>query len=227
MVEPAKSQEQTRMALTGSPAPSRTSRIDYHVCNVADVNGMASLNLGQFQHVSGIYVLNYCSTEEQLQGMASVIAGHLLPGGSFFGMNDNCTLPSEACGAYSGRTSAERYLMERVPQELPLKAGAELTWSMYRPSASGPVLSCSFPNFWLPPAVYESCFRKAGLQLSFVQPVLDSSTITQPGEVLHWQRFVAAPPIIGLHAVRLADVADALTAGNVSAGLPSRSSERS
>ncbi|MEM7222299.1 MAG: methyltransferase domain-containing protein [Pseudomonadota bacterium] len=158
----------------------------YQVADVADLALKDSFDL-----VLGVFLLNYAADRAQLLSLCQTIARALRPGGRFVGLNTNMALdPShyDDCRKY-GRwmtTTAAR------------AEGDVIAVHLGDPDGDAVRLE----NHYLSPATYESAFAEAGLrEFGWHGPWVSQVGIEAfaPG---YWEAFLAAPPVIGLQAVK-------------------------
>jgi ubiquinone/menaquinone biosynthesis C-methylase UbiE len=94
----------------------------------------------QFDFVTGVYLLNYASSQERLLNMCQVVFAHLKPGGRFIGVNDNPGNPPRSYGRY------EKYgFIKTTPANR--QEGDPITYHMINPDGS----QFQFDNYFLHP----------------------------------------------------------------------------
>ncbi len=144
----------------------------------------------EFDVATAAYLLNYAQSREDLEVMASGIAGCLKPGGRFVTMNANPGLEFERGATYLKYGFEIRGASEQ-------QEGLPYTWVFHLDE--GPV---EVENYWLPTTAYEEALRSAG----FVEVRWHRPRISPIAEVGHepdyWQDFLDHPPAIGIECSR-------------------------
>lgn len=140
----------------------------------------------QFDLVTGIYLLNYAQSREELVQFCKTIVHHLKPGGRFLGINDNPFNNPKRYAEY------EKYgFIKESPKNR--QEGDYIRYTMYNPDRS----FCSFDNYYLSPETYEEVFEETGLRhFSWHSPEISPDQSANP----HWDYFMEYPPIIGISA---------------------------
>ena len=156
---------------------------------VADIAGLG--RLGEFDVVTGMYLLNYARSRGDLLAFCQAIHANLASGGRFVGFNDNVANPAERFSTY------QRYGFTKTTVP-PLVEGTPITYTLQNPDGS----RFSFDNYHLAPAAYAEAFAAAGFaSFDWRGPWLaDEGRAAFP--VGYWDDFMAWPPLIGVEAVR-------------------------
>jgi len=127
----------------------------------------------KFDIITGIYLLNYAKTENELDQFVKSIKRHLKDDGVFIGVNssmDNTT------------TDFKKYGFEKIINN------NIITWKYYTDSCD---LICEFNNYYIPTEIYEKTFLENNLEIKWIQPHLDPSQ-----DVSHWYNFIRNNPIV-------------------------------
>lgn len=140
-----------------------------------------------FDLVVAAYLLNYCSTAEELGQMGQVIASALKPGSRFVTVNNN-----PACEDFHG----DKYGVAKRAAG-PLQDGTPIIYTFFL--AEGPF---EITNYHLSQTTHEQTLAAAGLSaLRWHNPELSPAGAQEytPG---YWQPFLDRPPIIFLECVK-------------------------
>lgn len=140
----------------------------------------------QFDLVTGVYLLNYAQSREELRQFCEAILQQLKPGGRFVGINDNPFNSPERYAAYRPYGFIKESPANR-------KEGDYIRYTMYNDDGT----SCSFDNYYLSPETYEEVFAETGFKsFSWHSPEL----VPEQFDNSHWNYFMEYPPIIGMSA---------------------------
>lgn len=153
------------------------------------VSDAKRLDLGnKFDLVTGVYLLNYASTKQELLAYCQAVYDHLKEGGRFVGINDNPFNSPENYAKY-----IDYGFIKSTPEDR--KEGDPITYTMFNPDGT----TCTFDNYFLTPETYAAAFIKAGFRkFTWHQPELATEQRANP----HWHFFIKNPPIIAFEAVR-------------------------
>lgn len=142
----------------------------------------------EFDLLTGVYLLNYARSRDELVRFCQSVFNHLKPGGRFVGINDN---PFNSPGRYA--VYRKYGFIKESPDNR--QEGDYIRYTMFNPDGS----TCSFDNFYLTPETYEEVFATVGFKdFSWHWPRLRDDEMSNK----HWQYFMAYPPIIGFSARR-------------------------
>jgi toxoflavin synthase len=142
--------------------------------------------IGEFDVVTGAFLLHYAKTRGELLGMCSNIAVNLKSGGYFVGLNNNPGFPLNPIEKYQDTISAE----------LPLHEGSKLSVRISLGNNSA-----NFINYFWKKETYEAAFRRAGLEPEWhsVKPTREG--IGKMGGKF-WQEFLNEPFFVIIKAMR-------------------------
>lgn len=146
-------------------------------------------NLGQFDIVVGMYLLNYAQSADELRQFCRVAYEHLKPGGRFVGFNDNPMNLPEHYGLYQ----QYGFVKESPPNR---QQGDSIRYIIINPDGT----RFSFDNFYLHPDTYSAAFADAGFvdfqwEGPFIQPFAYTDDTKE-----FWANFMQHPPLIGFSA---------------------------
>lgn len=142
--------------------------IPYMVCDVMNLD----LN-EKFDIITGIYLLNYAKSEEELDKFVKVIKDHLDTNGTFIGINSSMTRDI---------SDYKKYGFEKIVNN------DTIEWIYYDDNND---IICKFDNYYLSNEIYKEVFTKNDLELTWIYPILDP---TQHSE--HWNDFFDNSPIM-------------------------------
>jgi SAM-dependent methyltransferase len=145
--------------------------------------------IGVFDVVLGSYLLNYARDRGELLAILEGVARNLAPGGRFVGVNQN---PFQVGNVVDYRRHGIAWECST-----PLREGAPVTWTIQNPAGS----SFTVENYYLPPEAHDEAFRLAGFAGFRWVPCRLDPAATLP-DASYFADFLAAPPIIGIEAVR-------------------------
>ena len=156
--------------------------------SVGDAARLPPDAIGRFDIVMGVFLLNYARTAAELGAMARSIAGQLVTGGHFVGINDN---PRNAVERYG---PLPEYAFERQVT-LPRAEGMRIHYLI----ANRDGTTVAFDNYWLAPATYERAFAEAGLaRFTWVDCIARAGPDGTVAPL--WQAFLRDCPFTGLEA---------------------------
>ena len=161
------SEEMIRLA-----KPTPDGKVEYIVGDASQ------LNLDKkFDIVTGIYLLNYAQTEEELDKFVKVIKQHLNNDGMFIGIN-----------SYMSKEIVDykKYGFEKLVDDNIIR------WKYYDDEEE---LICQFDNYYLENEVYERVFAQNNLSLHWIYPDLDPTL-----DIKEWEDFLDESPIIFIEA---------------------------
>ena len=154
---------------------------------VSDVAAMGQL--GEFDVVVGVYLLNYAKTVDELRQFCQVIAQNLCAGGAFVGINDNPANPVEKYDSYG------KYGFWKTSRS-PRTEGAPITYRIRNADGT----EFGFDNYYLSPATYETVFKEVGFaDFAWLGPWL-SDEGRNSFEEGYWDHFLDHPPMIAMLA---------------------------
>lgn len=140
----------------------------------------------QFDLVTGMYLLNYARTKDELLQMCRVVYSSLKDNGLFIGFNDNPNNQLKNYGSYA------KYGF--VKESTEKRAEGDLVRYVIRNSDD---VVFSIDNFYFSPQTYQECFMAAGFtHFQWEGPYLDSEMLGNP----YWDKFLADPPLTGFFA---------------------------
>ena len=155
----------------------------YQVANASSFNIDSS-----FDVITGVYLLNYAKSRQELFQFCEAVYRHLKPGARFVGINDNPF------------NSPERYHMYKpygLIKESPenRQEGDYIRYTLFNADGT----ECTFDNYYLSPETYEEVFTAVGFKrFSWHWPRLAPEQLSNT----HWHYFMDYPPIIGFSAIR-------------------------
>lgn len=140
----------------------------------------------RFDLITGVYLLNYARTKEELRAFCHSVYNHLAPTGRFVGINDN---PFN-CPSRYGDYRKYGFVKESPANR---QEGDYIRYTMFNHDGS----SCSFDNYYLSPQTYEEVFEEVGFKhFTWHWPRLEDGELINQ----HWEYFMAYPPIFGFSA---------------------------
>ena len=173
------SSEMIRMAREGESNEPIGCR--YAVADVTDYMCDDPVDL-----VVAMYLLNYATSPEELDGFVQAAFRFLRPGGRFVGFNDNPNSDPSAHG------SMARYGFERTVDGERID-GARIDYRMNTPEGE----EFGFSNYYLSDAMHRTAFNRAGFtDFSWHGPFLKVSAQSDP----HWSHFMNHAPMVGFSA---------------------------
>ncbi len=154
---------------------------EYLVCDAKDL----AIDR-EFDLITGMYLLNYAQSREELHQFCQAVYKHLKPGGRFIGFNDNPHNQPRYYGSY------RKYgFIKETPENR--KEGDYIRYVMYNPDGT----TFHFNNYYLLPETYEEVFRTVGFkEFSWEGPFLNPDET----ENNFWSAFMLQPPMIGFTA---------------------------
>jgi SAM-dependent methyltransferase len=154
---------------------------EYRVKDVFDLG-----QIGSYDIVMGMYLLNYAQTKNELLQMCKTVCNNLSDTGSFIGFNDNPNNRLENYGSYGKYGFIKESTATR-------EEGDFIRYVISNPDGT----TFSFNNYYLSPQTYESCFKEAGFtHFQWEGPFMDDKI---KGDT-HWDEFFLDPPLIGFSA---------------------------
>lgn len=143
-------------------------------------------DLGAFDLVSAMYLLNYAQTKEQLLSFCKAAYKHLKRGGRFVGVNDNVQNKPEYYQTYA------KYGFVKAGNAQAAE-GDSITYIIQNSDGT----TFQFDNYYLSPQTYAEAFAKAGfVNFKWEGPLL--APAQQHND--YWNVFMQHPPIIGFSA---------------------------
>lgn len=151
------------------------------------VHDVATLpDLGAFQLVTAMYLLNYAKTRAELLAFCRAAYDQLEAGGRFIGFNDNPMNDPACYGNYRPYGFIKACDDER-------REGAPIHYTFFNPDGS----VFRFDNYYLSPQTYEEVFAEAGFaDFRWIKPALAPSQQGNP----YWDAFMDEPPVMGFSA---------------------------
>ncbi len=143
--------------------------IPYIVCDVMNLN----LN-EKFDIITGIYLLNYAKSEEELDKFVKVIKKHLDDDGTFIGIN---------CSTTRDVSDYKKYGFKKIVND-----NNTIEWTYYDNDND---IICKFNNYYLSNKIYERVFTQNSLKLTWMYPYLDPTQNSS-----YWQNFFDNSPIV-------------------------------
>ncbi|MDO8521881.1 MAG: class I SAM-dependent methyltransferase [bacterium] len=141
--------------------------------------------IGEFEVVTGGFLLHYSKTKEELLHMCVDIALNLEPNGVFVALNNNPLHPF---------ASSEKY-ENRVDVDLPLHEGSEL-----RVTIKGEDATVPFTTYFWKKETYGKALHAAGLtDVEWVAPVPTLEGIQEMGAD-YWKEFLENAPMMVIKA---------------------------
>ena len=143
----------------------------------------------QFDLITGVYLLNYAASVEQLTRLCRSAFRHLKPGGRFIGFNDNIANDPANYPKY------EKYGFIKTTSQNRIE-GAPITYLLINPDGT----RFQFDNFYLHNRTYQKAFEDAGfLAFNWEGPWLSPAgeKAYPPG---YWSELLDDPPLIGFAA---------------------------
>ena len=172
------------IGLAVSQERERPIGCEYVVSDVAMLE-----QLGEFDVVVGVYLLNYARTADELARFCDAIARNLRPGGCFVGINDNPANPVDKYATYT------KYGFWKTTAS-PRTEGTPITYHIKNADGT----EFGFDNYYLAPATYETVFPQAGFaDFKWCGPWLADEG-KQAFEVGYWDLFLDHPPLIAILA---------------------------
>lgn len=154
---------------------------EYRVKDVFDLG-----QVGNFDIVMGMYLLNYAQTREELLKMCVTVYNNLSDTGTFIGFNDNPMNDPKNYGSYG------KYGFIKETTET-RQEGDYIRYVISNPDGT----TFAFNNYYLSAQTYENCFKEAGFtHFQWVGPWLDETEKDNS----YWNAFFADPPLIGFSA---------------------------
>jgi len=146
-------------------------------------------DLGEFDIVTAIYLLNYAKSKDELFDYCEAIYKHLKPGGRFVGFNDSPDNTIENYGKYKKFGFYKSTTKER-------KEGDPITYHFTNPDGT----EFEFDNYYLSTDIYNSVFRQCGLLgFEWCGPWLSESAHLDHDDK-YWDDLLENPPLIGMQA---------------------------
>ena len=158
--------------------------IEYSVANVAH-----DLDLGQFDIVSGIFLLHYASDKKELCQFTKQIFQSLKPGGSFLGLNANPESINFEENYY------KPFGMSAVYQQ-PVQDGSIIQIKLYNKDSS--TVSFNVHNYYL--QTYLSCLKEARLENIEFLPLLISPNAIAKNGWNYWLPYIQKTPLFVIKA---------------------------
>lgn len=159
---------------------------EFRVSDAADLG-----KIGEFDIVTGMYLMNYAKTPEQLARFCFTAFQNLKPGGRFVGFNDYPQNPPDKYDIYK----AYGFRKTTVPDR---KEGAPVTYHIMTPDGR----EFQFDNFYLTMETYEKAFRDAGFtSFEWKGPWLSEEGKTGYPDGF-WDNFMEHPPMAGMLALK-------------------------
>lgn len=159
------------------------SRVHFSVCDARYFRPSQT-----FDVVTGLWILNYAKTREDLENFFSTISYTLQPQGVFLGINDNPFSPEQSYLDYKPYGFVKEF-------ESPRQEGSKVVWVISEP------VEMKITNYWWSPQSYKDAAFKAGLELEFQNPDCSIPDSATPG---YWDFFQKYPPFIAIKAQKLA-----------------------
>lgn len=145
---------------------------------------------GQFDLVVAAYLLNYASTQDELQSMCDGIARSLKPGGRFVTVNSNPAL------TFPTAPSFRKYGFETSVVDEWIE-GAPIKWTFYL--SDGPF---DIENYYLTAQTHDAAFRRAGFtQVRWNSPKLSPDGLVDNNEQF-WSDLMNHPPVTFIECVK-------------------------
>lgn len=158
----------------------RTRGVEYHYGKVGTLG-----KIGEFEVVTGGFLLHYSKTKEELLHMCVDVALNLEPNGVFTALNNNPLHPS---------ASSEQY-ENRVDVDLPLHEGSELRVTIKAGDATA-----SFTTYYWQQETYEKALNAAGLtDIEWIAPQPTFEGIRVMGTD-YWKEFLENAPMMVIRA---------------------------
>lgn len=143
-------------------------------------------DLGAFDLVSAMYLLNYAQTKEQLLSFCKAAYKHLKEGGRFVGVNDNVQNKPEHYQTYA------KYGFVKAGNAQAIE-GDPITYIIQNSDGT----TFQFDNYYLSPQTYAEAFAEAGfVNFQWEGPFLEPAQRCNN----YWNAFMQHPPIIGFSA---------------------------
>jgi len=154
---------------------------------IADIGKMGEL--GEFDIVTAIYLLNYAKSRDELFDYCKAIYKHLKPGGRFIGFNDSPENKVENYGKYKKYGFYKTTTKER-------KEGDPITY--HDTNLDGKEFQ--FDNYYLSPETYHYVFKQCGLiDFEWCGPWLSEKSY-KDYDKSYWDDLLVNPPMIGMQA---------------------------
>lgn len=152
------------------------------------VHDVAQLpQLGTFDTITAMYLLNYARTREELKAFCTAAFKQLKPGGRFVGLNDNPANDPDHYHYYRPYGFIKESPADR-------REGDPIRYTFFNPDGT----KFQFNNYYLAPETYEEVFAEAGfIDFQWEGPYLAPA---ERVNIFFWIDFLLFPPIIGFSA---------------------------